>query len=141
MANTFNTFQARPSFELFNKTQDSGDYIYNKKAKTTFCFPNNCKPIKTINNQSDLLLFNRSNNLKYYANNINRANLNINLITKLDLNNIPVLQSNITPFSTPTEITTSLTPYSSYSYDPSGLLFGNTTCGINNYVNYMIYTK
>ena len=28
-------------------------------------------------------------------------------------------------------------PYLTYDVDPSGNLFGNTICGINNFVNYM----
>jgi hypothetical protein len=45
------------------------------------------------------------------------------------------------PFNSPTDITTSTTVYRSYIIDPSGNLFGNTTCGINNYENYLVYNK
>ena len=41
----------------------------------------------------------------------------------------------------PTTISTDAVPYLDYNIDPCGNLFGNTICGINNYVNYMVYTK
>ena len=31
------------------------------------------------------------------------------------------------------------TPFLQYNVDPSGNLFGNTVCGINNFLNYVVY--
>ena len=56
----------------------------------------------------------------------------------MDLTNVPVIQE----FSTgnvPTTITTTATPFLDYNIDPSGNLFGNTICGINNWEKYLVY--
>jgi hypothetical protein len=65
-----------------------------------------------------------------------------NLYTKLDLSDL----SGNTPFifdlsynTFPALINNTDTPYLEYNIDPSGVLFGNTTCGINNYLNYVVY--
>ena len=52
--------------------------------------------------------------------------------------NVPVIQE----FSTgnvPTTITTDAVPFLDYNIDPSGNLFGNTICGINNWEKYLVY--
>ena len=63
--------------------------------------------------------------------------LNINLITKLDLTNVPVIQNFINN-DIPTTIVLTSIPYLEYNIDPSGNLFGNTICGINNYEKYRV---
>ena len=72
-------------------------------------------------------------------NSIEKANLNINLITKLNLTGVPVIQDFSGNKICPTTITTTTTPYLQYNIDPSGNLFGNTICGINNWEKYMVY--
>jgi hypothetical protein len=140
MARSFKTYPGRPTFEVFNEPLDAGEYIKNKRAIATFCGANVCKPSRAVNTQSNLLLLNRANYLNYYScGNIDTTNLYINLLTTLDLSDVPVIQSNTAPFISPTTITSSATAYTSYVVDPSGNLFGNTTCGINNYENYLVY--
>ena len=51
--------------------------------------------------------------------------------------NIPVIQD--ASGNVPTTITTTAIPYLRYNIDPSGNLFGNTICGIDNWENYMVY--
>jgi len=139
MRHSFYTNTAKPAFGVFKESQNAGDYIYNKKAKTTFCSGNICVPSRAVDTQSNLLLLKRSNRLNYYAcSNYNTANLNINLLTTLNLSNVPVIQSNVSPYETPTAITTASTPYLDYIIDPSGNLFGNNTCGLLNYEKYLI---
>ena len=41
--------------------------------------------------------------------------------------------------NSPIAFTPTFTPYLVYNIDPSGNLFGNSICGINNYVRYMRY--
>jgi hypothetical protein len=55
--------------------------------------------------------------------------------------NIPVItQFDATGNKTPAQIVpTNPTPYLSYNIDVSGNLFGNSRCGINNYLNYVVY--
>jgi hypothetical protein len=144
MAHSFKFIPARPTFGTFNESNDAGCYILNKKAKATFCAANNCRNNTKVNSQGNLLLLKNSNYLNFYksTNNINPINLNINLITKLNLKDVPVIQSNIYPYETPTSITPnsdSSTIYLDYVIDPSGKLFGNTPCGYNNYLNYLEY--
>ena len=144
MAHSFKIIPARPTFGVFNETKDAGDYILNKKSKATFCAANNCTAGTKVKSQGNLLLLKKSNYLNYYqcTNNINPINLNINLITKLNLQDVPVIQSNSSPYETPTSIisnTATSTIYLDYIIDPNGKLFGNTPCGINNYLNYLEY--
>ena len=141
MARPFtNSSSANKAFGVFLQPQNAGDYIYNKKVKSTYCNANICTPSLTVGSESNYLLFKRANKLRVYPclNSINKANLNINLITKLDLSgNIPVIQD--ASGNTPSTITISTTPYLEYNIDPSGNLFGNTICGINNWEKYMVY--
>jgi len=134
MSRTFQTPAANKTFGQFKEPDDAGNYILNKKAKSTFCSANNCIPSKTVVTQGNLLLLRNSNNLKYYScsSSFNKANLNINLLTKLNLQNVNVVQ-NIT------NNTSSTGPYLNYVIDPNGTLFGKTPCGLNNYTKFMVY--
>lgn len=143
MAHSFKTNNGVTTFGVFKEPQSSGDYILNKKAKTVYCNPNICIPVKNVGSQINLNRLRLSNYLKYYKckNSFNKRNLNVNLITQLNLMDVPVLQNNATLVSPTTMTETSNViadnpPYT-YTIDPSGNLFGNTTCGINNYVGYM----
>lgn len=144
MAHSFKFIPARRTFGAFNEPLDAGEYISNKKAKATFCLANNCTAGTKVKTQSNLLLFKKSNYLNYYqyTNNINPTNLNINLITKLNLQDVPVIQSSNPPYESPTSIlsnSATSTIYLDYNIDPSGNLFGNTPCGLSNYLNYLEY--
>ena len=140
MARPFtNSSSANKAFGVFSESQSAGDYIYKKKTQATYCNANICTPSLTVGSESNYLLFKRANKLRVYPclNSINKANLNINLITKLDLTGFPVIEDASGNF--PTTITTTTTPYLQYNIDPSGNLFGNTICGINNWEKYMVY--
>jgi hypothetical protein len=130
----------KSAFGVFSEPKTASDYLYDKKAKTTFCLANKCIPSRKVNTESNLLLLNRANNLKYYPckNFFNKANLNVNLITKLDLKDVPVI-ANFSDNAVPTTVTQSAIPFLDYNIDPNGLLFGNTICGVNNYVSFMVY--
>jgi len=126
--------QAIMTFGKVNNTQTSGDYIKNKTAQNTFCNTNKCYITKKLSSQNDLLLYNNARNLQYFSNNINKTSLNINLITKLNLNNVIILKEDVSPFNSPAKINKSNT---NYIYDPIGSLFGNSFCKLNNYTQYM----
>jgi hypothetical protein len=139
MKHSLNINSGKNTFGVFKESQTAGDYIYNKKAKTTFCSGNICVPSKTVDTQSNLLLLRRANRLKYYTcSDYNTSNLNVNLLTTMDLSDIPVIQTNTTPYESPAAITSSTIPYLNYIIDPSGNLFGNNTCGLLNFENYLI---
>jgi hypothetical protein len=140
MARPFKNIPARPAFGGFFEPLEAGEYILNKKARTTYCVTNNCPPRVKIGSQNNLLMFRRSNRLSVYGckNAINKANLNINLITELDLADVPVvadMSGNVVPVA----IKNDAIPYLDYNIDPSGNLFGNSVCGINNFVHYLKY--
>jgi hypothetical protein len=140
MARPFtNSSSANKAFGVFSEPQNAGDYIYNKKTKSTYCNAKFCTRSLTVGSESNYLLFKRAKKMRVYPclNSINKANLNINLITKLDLTGFPVIEDASGNF--PTTITTTTTPYLQYNIDPSGNLFGNTICGINNWEKYMVY--
>lgn len=139
MAHSFKTNLGIKSFGVFSEPQNAGEYIYNKKTKATYFKAKVGSSSQKIGSESDLLLFKRANKLRCYpcTKSINTANLNINLITKLDLTNVPVIQD-FSNNDVPTTITTTAIPFLDYNIDPCGNLFGNTICGINNFVNYMM---
>jgi len=141
MARPFNnSSSANKAFGVFSESNTAGDYINNKKTIATYCNANKCTPSLKIGSASNYLLFKSAQKLRVYPclNSINKSNLNINLITKMDLTNVPVIQ-NFSTGATPTTITTTDVPFLDYNIDPSGNLFGNTICGINNFVRYMVY--
>jgi hypothetical protein len=142
MAHSFKSKTGKSAFGVFSEPQTAGDYLYNKKAKTTFCLANKCIPSRKVNSESNLLLLNRANRLKYYAcqNFFNKSNLNINLVSKLDLTDVAVI-ADFSGNIVPTSITQSAIPFLDYNIDPSGVLFGNTICGVNNYVSFMVYNS
>jgi hypothetical protein len=140
MAHSFKSNSGKKTFGVFTESLQAGEYIYNKKAKITYCAKKNCIPSVKVGSQSNYLLYKRASYLNKfpYRNFINKANLNINLITKLNLLEVPVI-SDISGNIVPTPISPGVISYLTYNIDPSGNLFGNTICGINNYVIYMQY--
>jgi len=131
----FPTSSGRSAFGVNTAVQNAGDYIANKKAKRSHCNISLCKPANKLANQSDLLLLRKSNYLFNKCNSFtfNKSNLNVNLFTKMDLTGVKVISP------TPIDLSISCPPYLAYTVDPCGLLFGNTTCGINNYQNFVVY--
>jgi hypothetical protein len=166
----------KSAFGTFQPNNSSSDNLRNKKAKSLFCVATSkgCAPTKLVANANDLYLFRT-----YVANKqprkYNARNLNINLITSLDLSNVTVVESTCTQASPipidppgageervefiadpmdPTKFIEHHVPmsenvfpmtenvddgrYTLYTIDPKGELFGNTPCGLNNYVNYMV---
>jgi hypothetical protein len=109
---------AKSAFGTNKESMNAGDYIIKKKASATYC--------KCINNLNSLPF--------------NKYNLNLNLFSKLDLSNVSVIEDtsgNICP----TFIDYNQVPnfYNRYVIDPSGQLFGNTECGINKFLSYLVY--
>jgi hypothetical protein len=142
MSRPFSNYSAKPTFSQVNEPLDAGEYVKNKKTKYSFCNPNICHPNKNIYSQSNLLFLRQANTLAFYpCNNFDKTQLYSNLYTKLDLSdlseNTPVISDLSGNF--PVDIKTDVTPYLTYNIDPSGNLFGNTPCGIDNYLNYLTY--
>lgn len=129
-----NISSANKTFGQFKEPKDASEYLHNKKARATYCVANKCAPSIKVYSESDRLLFNKSNQLSLYpcANGFNTANLNINLITRLNLRGVPVIQD-ASSGAVPSTITLDSVPFLDYVIDPSGILFGNSVCGINNF--------
>ena len=137
MSRQFKSYMGKNTFGVLKESQEAGKYTLNKKALASFCPPKICISKET---QSNRLLLRQANRIYYSSchNPYNKANLNINLVTILDLSGVPVIQQN-NPYAIPAELDVTLKPYIAYTIDPSGNLFGNTTCGINNFEKYMVY--
>jgi len=132
------TTLGKPAFGLINPVAPAGNYIFNKHVSYNYCNPSRC--VK-VTNYKDLYALKASIRDKYTTNKTiitsQKNNLVSGLYTKLDLHDVDVISNSTTDVS-PTSITTSSTPYLQYNIDPSGKLFGNTTCGLNNFVNYKV---
>jgi hypothetical protein len=134
----FKPYMGKNTFGVLKESQDAGQYILNKTASTSFCTPNVCVPSRTIASQSSRLILRKANRIYFRAcqDPYNTANLNINLVTKLNLTDVPVIQNNVTN-AVPTTLDVLSIPFLSYTIDPSGNLFGNTVCGEDNFQNYL----
>ena len=128
------------AFGSLNTSISAGNFIYTKKIQYKYCNPSRCVKVK---NYTDLYALNASYRIKYtnYQNTIKsqKNNLVSGLYTELDLKDVDVISDLKTNVS-PTSITMgcSLFPYLVYNIDPSGKLFGNTPCGVNNFINYKV---
>jgi len=142
MSRPFAKYPAKPTFAQIKEPLDASDYIANKKAKYTFCKSNICYPNKNVYSESNYLIQKQANNLKfnYYGNNIDHTQLYINLLTELDISsNIPVI-SDSSGNTYPAIIDPmSLVPYLTYNIDPSGVLFGESPCGLYNFEKFIVY--
>jgi hypothetical protein len=139
MSRPFKPYTGKNTFGVVKQQQDAGEYILNKKAIHSFCPPNVCVPSRTVATQGNRLLLRDANRIYFSAcrNPYSIANLNINLVTQLDLSDVPIIQQNNIPPTTPAYLDTTAVPYLAYTIDPSGNLFGNTICGTNNFQNYL----
>jgi hypothetical protein len=142
-------YTGNAAFAKVKESQTSGDYITNKKAKYSFCNPNVCHPNKNVNTESNLLTLWRANRLAFYpcVDTFNKTQLYKNLYTQLDLTGVASFTdaSGATPVSLskypPSLINVNNVPYTNYFIDPSGVLFGKTECGENNWQNYVVYNQ
>lgn len=136
MSRPFAKNNGKTTFGQFIEPLNAGEYTSIKRTKAmTF----NDKPSivvsenNPISSQDEFMLINRYTN-------INTSALYINLISKIDLNNVVVV-SDLSGNTHPVEINTTVKPYLKYNIDPNGNLFGDTVCGINNFQNYVIYNS
>ena len=139
MSRPFKPYMGKNTFGVLKKPQDAGEYTQKKRASYSFCPPNVCVPSRTVATQGNRLLLREANRI-YFSDcrdPYSIANLNINLVTKLDLTDVPVIQESASPYSVPTNLSLSAIPYLDYTIDPSGNLFGNTVCGTDNFQNYL----
>ena len=135
----FKPYMGKNTFGVLKESQDAGQYILNKTARTSFCIPNVCVPSRTLASQSSRLILRKANKIYFSRchDPYNTANLNINLVTVLDLSGVPVIID--VSGNYPTNLDVTSIPYLDYTIDPSGNLFGNTVCGADNFQNYLLF--
>ena len=135
----FKPYMGKNTFGVLKESQDAGQYILNKTASTSFCIPNVCVPSRTLASQSSRLILRKANRIYFSRcqDPYNTANLNINLVTVLDLSGVPVIID--VSGNYPTNLDVTSIPYLDYTIDPSGNLFGNTVCGADNFQNYLLF--
>ena len=154
MAHAYTIYPAKPAFGNFTKRLSYADVLANKRANHIY---SDCRQTKVIDSKGELIeVRKQSNRIRSQSDLIairkitqvcatgcdvlpfNKSNLQVNLITELDLNGIIVLELNSDPGSA-AKIDPTLRPiYSYYTIDPNNRLTGNTPCAIQKYVNYMI---
>lgn len=121
---------ANKCFATNKECSQAGDYILRKKRLFS------CKPKCFMKPDCVVIPKCRVNNnntanedsLPY------KYNLNMNLFTKLDLNDVKVIEDSLFPHS---KTITATNFYKRYIIDPNGDLFGNTPCGYNNYLLFL----
>ena len=142
MSHAFKNYPAKPAFGSNRESINAGDYILRKKTRSYFCTSGLCPQKYILNTQGELNLLRTAKYLDSVKCKLpfDKNNLNINLVTKLDLTDVCVIED-VSGNVCPTSIVYSEIPnfYNRYIIDPSGQLFGNTECGINNFLNYLVY--
>jgi hypothetical protein len=139
MSRPFAKNNGKTTFAQFNQPLNAGEYTSIKKTKYSFCKPDYCHPNNNLYSQSNYLLLKKANDLATNPYDINHTQLYVNLITKLDLSDNVIVVTDLSGNGYPVKIDTTVEPYLTYNIDPSGNLFGNTVCDINNFENYIVY--
>lgn len=140
MSRPFAKNNGKKTFSQIREPLHAGEYTLIKKTKYTFCNPNNCHPNNNLYSQSNYIALKAANNLRSNpCSIIDHTDLYINLITKMDLSGNAIVVTDLSGNESPVIIDTNVKPFLKYNIDPSGNLFGNTVCGINNFENYIVY--
>ena len=92
MSRSFNSKPANQAFHSMKGTSESGNNTNNKKLKSFYC-SNNC-PVNTskVKSQSEYLLLQKSKSLNNCSLPVSSTFLNINLVTKINLDHLCVLK-------------------------------------------------
>lgn len=132
------TTSGKETFRQINQSTNAQDYILSKKNKT---IASNIASSRKVKNYQDFYISKQQNNnnpkLSLFNNlKANKNNLVSGLYTDADLKNINIMATATTNIS-PAPVSLTYTPYTQYKLDPSGNLFGNNICGLNNIINYI----
>jgi hypothetical protein len=127
MSRSFNLKPGKAAFGSIKETGNSDNYTNNIRLKSFYC-SNKC-PINTtrVKNQSEYLLLQKAKSLNNCSLPISSGNLNVNLISKINLDNICILQNNYTNVCNTDGIRYCLPIYLGYSINPN-----NNYCILNN---------
>lgn len=142
MSHAFKIVPAKPAFGTFSKKINYTDIIAAKRANTLYCECNINDDTNYVNSQGRLLDMRKTtrSNCEYGCDifPVDKTAMEVNLVTTLYIPNILVIEKNSAP-NVPAKIDPSLTPFFAYyQIDPDDKLVGDTPCGIQKFINYMI---
>lgn len=140
MSSAFNVSQYSRSNVTFGVVQPNlyaSNQTANKRVKTVFC-GSGCNI--NVKSQGELLLKRRAkkNALCCYKGKfIDRGNLNSNLYTYENFEDVYAIETNSDQNVNVKLVVNPTVPfYQEYTIDPTAKLFGNTPCGLQNYLKY-----
>lgn len=122
--NLFNYCNGAASFAKAKGTDEAGNYTLSKKKQLLRKYTPATQCVVSDFNKSDF----------------NKSQLYMNLYTSLNLIDVPVI-CDLSGNTVPVSIDTTVQPYLKYMIDPSGALFGNSVCGIDNYLHYVTFAS
>ena len=128
MSRSFNLKPGKAAFGSINEPNNAGDNTVNNKLNSFYC-SNKC-PINTtrVKSQSEYLLLQKARSLNNCSLPISNENLNVNLISKINLDNMCVLKNNCTNVCNTDGIRFCLPIYLAYNIYPKN----DNYCILNN---------
>jgi hypothetical protein len=143
MSRLFQPFPAKPAFGTLQKNTYSSDYTKKIKLKNIVAYSIKNKTKRNIPQEE--FLYSKNCELKYNIlfnkSYLDKTNLIAGQYSKEDLEGVTTISSSnetSEPYiETNIVLTDNIPFYINYTIDPTGVLFGNTQCGLNNYVNFM----
>lgn len=147
MSHAFQKRNASCTFKKIKESTDASNFIKNKIDLLTYCNNRSIKKCNALHLQckktgwSDGDYLSYKNGKQFVFNNTNYNELNpydlyYSLLSVQDLSNVVVL-SNTSNNASPVVLDPENVPlYNFVNIDPSGSLFGNTYCGLYNFLDY-----
>jgi hypothetical protein len=141
MSHAFKVVPAKPAYGSFSKKLDYSDVLSAKRANTLYCDCNGKDDTNYVNSQGklmDMKKTTRGNCDDCDVFPFDKTSLQVNLVTTLYIPNILVVEELNDP-GKPSKIDPTLIPFFAYyNIDPNDKLVGDTPCGIQKFINYMI---
>jgi hypothetical protein len=132
---SFNSNPGRAAFKPNKESTEYSNYTNNKHLHLFYCV-NKCPSInRVVKNQSEYLLLQKARQLNTCSLSFNTNNLNVNLISKINLDNACVLKNNCTDICNADGIRFCLPIYLNYSIYPNN----NNYCNLNNNSENRVY--
>ena len=132
---SFNSNPGKAAFKPNKQSSESGDYTNNKKTHSFYC-ANKCPKINTtVKSQTEYLLLQKIKHANNCSLSFNTNNLNVNLVSKITLDNVCVLKNNCTNVCNTDGIRFCLPIYLNYEIYPNN----NNFCILNNNSENRVY--
>jgi hypothetical protein len=146
MSRLFQPLPAKPSFGTLQKNSYSSDYTKKLKLKNILAYSIKNQTKRNLSQEQliDLKNCELKNNIIFNKSYLDKTNLIAGQYSQENLEGVITVSAanQITsPYTSTTIVPSPTIPfYFNYNIDPTGALFGNTQCGLNNYVNFMQIT-